>query len=130
MSLKYFSILDQWKMMSDLNATPEKISGFVSFLLFAFTLVIKLRNVDFKSYWNTLIFVYKKGMMSDLNMSYGKTPDNVSFPLFGFTLVINLRSFDFESHWNTFFYKKWCHICICPVKQCRISFKLPSLSWT
>ena len=35
-------------MMSDLNASLEKLSGFVSFLLFAFTLVIKLRNVDFK----------------------------------------------------------------------------------
>ena len=38
--------------------TNEKMSDFVSFLLFRFTLVIKLRNVDFQGHWNT--FLYSK----------------------------------------------------------------------
>ena len=41
--------------MSDLNMSHWKISGFVSSLLFGFTLVIKLGNFDFGSHWNTLI---------------------------------------------------------------------------
>ena len=43
------------------------MSDFVSFPLLGFTLVIKLRNFDFESHWNTLIFLIKK-MMSDLIM--------------------------------------------------------------
>ena len=36
------------------------MSDFVSFPLLGFTLVIKLRNFDFESHWNTLIFFDKK----------------------------------------------------------------------
>ena len=36
------------------------MSDFLSFALFGFTLVIKLRNFDFESYWNNLIFFDKK----------------------------------------------------------------------
>ena len=35
-------------MMSDLNMSFEKMSDFVSFSLFGFTVVIKLRNFDFE----------------------------------------------------------------------------------
>ena len=42
-------------MMSDLNMSHEKIVDFVLFPLFGFTLVIKLKNYDFESHWNTLI---------------------------------------------------------------------------
>ena len=72
----------QWKMMSDVNMSHEKMSDFVSFPLFGFILVIKLRNFDFESHWNTWIFSDKKDMVSDLNMSHGKMSDFVSFPLF------------------------------------------------
>ena len=37
-------------MVSDLNMSHEKMSYFVSFPLFGFTLVIKLRNVDFEGH--------------------------------------------------------------------------------
>ena len=37
-----------------------KISDFVSFPLFGFTLVIKLRNFDFKSHLNVFIFFDKE----------------------------------------------------------------------
>ena len=46
--------------MSNLNMSHGKISDFVSFPLFGFTLVIKLRNSDFESHGNTLIFFDKK----------------------------------------------------------------------
>ena len=75
-----------------------KMSGFVSFPLFGFTLVIKLRNFDLESHLNTLIFFDKKDMVSDLNMCHGKMSDYASFPLFGFTLMIKLRNIDFEGH--------------------------------
>ena len=38
------------KIMTDLNISQEKMSDFVSFPLFRFTLAIKLRNVDFESH--------------------------------------------------------------------------------
>ena len=41
---------DQWKIMSDLNMSHGTMSDFVSFPLFGFTLVIKLRNFNFKGH--------------------------------------------------------------------------------
>ena len=82
------------------------MSEFVSFSLFGSIVVIKLRNFDFKSHWNTWIFLGKKDRMSDLNMSHGKISDFTSL-LFGFTVIIKLRNFDSENHWNTLiFYDK------------------------
>ena len=43
-------------MTSHLNMSHGKMSDFVSFLLFGYTLAIKLINFDFESHWNTLIF--------------------------------------------------------------------------
>ena len=60
--------------MSDLNMSHGKMPDFVSFPLPGITLVIKLRNFDFESHRNTLIF----DIVSDLNMSHGKMSDFVS----------------------------------------------------
>ena len=66
-------------MTSDLNMAHEKMFDFVSFLLFGFTLIIKLRNVDIESRLNMYIYIYIyilfKKMMSDLNMSCQTTCD-------------------------------------------------------
>ena len=56
------------------------MSDFVSFQLFGFTLVIKTRNFNFESHWNTLIFFDKKVMTSDLICSMKKMSDFVSVP--------------------------------------------------
>ena len=61
--------------MSDLNMSHEKMSNFVSFPLFGFTLVIKRRNFDFEGHKNNLFF--DKTMMSDLIMSYQTVSDLV-----------------------------------------------------
>ena len=37
-------------MVSDLNMSHGKMDAFVSFPLFGFTLVIKLRNLDFEGH--------------------------------------------------------------------------------
>ena len=42
-------LYDKRKMVSNLNMSYRKMSDFVSFPLFGFTLVIKLRNFDFES---------------------------------------------------------------------------------
>ena len=55
-------------MMSDLSMSHEKISDFVSFPLFWFILVIKLRNFEYEINWNTLIFFDKKCMVSELGL--------------------------------------------------------------
>ena len=97
----YWDILvfyNQWKIMSNLNMSLGKMTDFVLFPLFGFTLVIKLRNFDFECHQNTLMFFDKKNILSYLNMSNEKMSDFVSFPLFGFTLVIKLGNFDFEGH--------------------------------
>ena len=43
-------------MVSDLNMSRRRMSDSVSFPLFGFTFVIKLRNFDFESQWNTFLF--------------------------------------------------------------------------
>ena len=65
--------------MSDLRMSHGKMSDFVWIALFGFTLVMKLRNFDSESCWNTLIFFDKKGILLDLNISHGKKSDFVSF---------------------------------------------------
>ena len=117
--------------MLDFNMSHRKMSGCVSFPLFGGTLVIKLRNFNFESHWNSLILFDKKVMVSDLNMSQGKMFDFLSFQLIGFTLVIKLRSFDFESHWNTLIYfdKKRCGVRFEYVLWKNILFSLISIIW-
>ena len=60
----------------------------VSFPLFGFTLVIKLRNSNSESNLNTLVYIdKKKDMLSDLNMCHEKKACFSFISLFGFTLV-------------------------------------------
>ena len=54
-------------MMSDLNISLGKMSDFVSFPLFRVTLVMKLRNLNFKVRENTLIFFDKE---NDVRFDY------------------------------------------------------------
>ena len=56
--LWYFLI--KREMVPDLNMPYGKMSYFVLFPLFGFSSVIKLRNFDFESHWNTLILFDKK----------------------------------------------------------------------
>ena len=64
--------------------TNGKMADFVSYPLFGFTLVKNMKNFDFESHQNNLIFFdKKKDMVSDLNMSCGRLSDFVSFSLFG-----------------------------------------------
>ena len=55
---------------------------FVSFSLFGFTLVLKPRNFDFESHWNTLEIFFDKKMMSDLNKFCQTVSDLVQASLF------------------------------------------------
>ena len=58
---------------------------------------MKLKNANYKSYWNILVFCDQWKIISDLNIPHEK----MSYLVFGLTVVINLRNFDFGSHWNT-----------------------------
>ena len=51
--------------MSDLNMSQGKMYNFVSFALFGFTLVIKMRNFDFEGHQNTLFFDKKNDVRFD-----------------------------------------------------------------
>ena len=88
-------------MISNLNMSHEKMSGFVWFPLSRITLVIKLRNFHFESHWNILIFSDEERYGLKFECVSWKNVWYVSFPLFGFTLVIKLGNFDFKGHWNT-----------------------------
>ena len=44
------------KLIDNLNISHEKISDFFSFSLLGFTLVLKMRNLDFESHWSNSIF--------------------------------------------------------------------------
>ena len=79
-------------MLSDLH-----MSRLILFYLFVVTFAMKLKDVNYKSNLNNLVFCDQWKMISDLKMPRGKMSDFVSFPLFGFILVIKPRNFDFES---------------------------------
>ena len=83
-------------MMSDLNISHEKMSDFVSFIFFEFTLVIKLKNLILKVIEILKYSMIKKDMASDLNMSHGKMSDFVSFPLLG--LILEIKYCYFKTH--------------------------------
>ena len=68
-------------MVSDMNMSHGKMSDFVSFPQFGFTLVIKFRNFGFKSHWNILI-LFDKEIMSDLIMSCQTVCDLIQASLF------------------------------------------------
>ena len=103
-----------------------------SFLFFGFTLVIKMRNLDFESHWNTSYFLIRKDMVLDLNMSHEKMSDFVLFPMSELTLVEKLRNLvgflRSLKNFNVFWWQKWCQIW--SVKQCLIWFKLRCKSRT
>ena len=75
--------------------------SFHFFYLFVLTFAMKLKDTNYKSYWNILVFCHQWEMVSYLNVSYENISGFVSFPMFGLTVVIKLRKFHFESHWNT-----------------------------
>ena len=124
---------DEWNTMSDLNMSHEKMSDFVSLLLFGFLSVTKLRNFDVESRWNTLIFFDKKVYAVRFEYVPWK---NVWF-CFIFIVWIHL-SYKTEKFWfskslkyfNFFFFldKKWRQIWLRPVKQYLFWFKLCCLS--
>ena len=118
---------DQWKMMSDLNMFHGKFLSFVSFPVFHFTLVMKLRKFDFKSRWNTLIILTK--IIYDVSFEYVRWK-NVWFSFISIVWVHFTHKTEKLWFWKSlkyfsfFMQKKKCQIWICPVKQGLIWFKL------
>ena len=95
---------EQWKMMSDLNMSQEKISDFISFPLFGFMVVIV-----------TLIFFDEKERASNLNIFHGK---NVRFCLISIAWFHFCHKTEKFWFWKSlkFWLKKWCRTWLCPVK--------------
>ena len=99
--MKYFSVLQPMKIVSDVNIFHSKMSDFVSIPLFGFTLVIKLRNFDFESHWNISLFFDKE--------RYGVRFEYVPWKNVWFCFISNVwlhfshetEKFDFKGHWNT-----------------------------
>lgn len=84
-----------------------KISDFVSFPMYRFTLVIKLSNFDFGSHWHILMFFHKK--ISDLIMSCELVPD--------LNFVIKLGNTNFRFYRNSLLFfneRTFCEFKICP----------------
>ena len=119
---------DQWKMMSDLNTFYGKCLSFVSFPVFNFTLVMKLRKFDFKSRWNTLIILTK--IIYDVSFEYVRWK-NVWFSFISIVWVHFTHQTEKLWFWKSLKYfslfiqkKKKSQIWIWPVKQGLIWFKL------
>ena len=74
------------------------MSDVLSFLLFGFTVAIKLRNFDFESHLNTLVFLDKKGYGVRFEYAPWKIVRFCFISIVWLTLVIKLRNFDFEGH--------------------------------
>ena len=132
-SLKYFFYGIRKYMTSDLNTSHGKMSDFVSFLSLGFHSVIRMRNFEFESHWNSLIYFDKK--IYDARFKY--------FPWKNIWFCINFIVWVHFSHKTEKFWflkslkhfnfllskkRKWYQIWICPVKQCLIWFKLSCLN--
>ena len=93
------------------------MSDFVLVPLFGFTLVIKLRNFNFESHCNTVIFFDKK-MMSDLIMSCQTVSDLVDkLHCLSRILAISWELQILNFFWNSLLYVVncmllSCHICV------------------
>ena len=116
-------------MTSDLDMSHGKIAHFVSFLLLGFTLVIKLRNCDFESHWNTLMFFTKKRYGVRFQYVLWK---NVSF-CFISIVSITLFHLQYLSHkisqfwyWKSF---KYCNIFWPQKNNVRFYYVLSNSVW-
>ena len=127
--LRHFNFFWPKKITSDLNIFPEKLPDFVSVPFFALTFVMKLKDFDFKSYWNTLQFFDQKNGVR-FEFALWKNVWFFSFPLCALTFVIKVIDLDFKLHWNTLIFfdqKNWRQIWICPMGKCLILFQFPCL---
>ena len=129
--MKYFSISRGTKNDVRFGYNPWKIYDFVSVPLFDLTLIIKLRDFDFESHWNTLIFFWKKNMLRQSWIC----PMEKSLIFFIFIVRVQFshktdRFWFWKSlkYFNSFWSKRWGQIEICPVKQCLIWFNFRCLS--
>ena len=81
------------------------MSDFFSFLLFKFTFIIKLRNSDLESQWNTQKIVKK--MMSDWNMSCQRVSNLVLVSLFERNFENKLTITNFQVYWTSLIILNW-----------------------
>ena len=128
---KHFSILGPVENDVRFELIPWKNVRFYFISIVWVHLARKLKNFNFESHWNTLIFIEKKKIWRQIWIyPMEKCLILFRFHFLGLNLLVKLRNFDFESHWNTSFYlkKKWCQNWICLVKQRLTWFKLRCLS--
>ena len=85
------------------------MSDFFSFLLFKFTFIIKLRNFDLESQWNTQKIVKK--MMSDWNMSCQRVSNLVLVSLFERNFENKLTITNFQVYWTSLIILNWVTCC-------------------
>ena len=85
------------------------MSDFFSFLLFKFTFIIKLRNFDLASQWNTQKIVKK--MMSDWNMSCQRVSNLVLVSLFECNFENKLTITNFQVYWTSLIILNWVTCC-------------------
>ena len=85
------------------------MSDFFSFLLFKFTFIIKLRNFDLASQWNTQKIVKK--MISDWNMSCQRVSNLVLVSLFERNFENKLTITNFQVYWTSLIILNWVTCC-------------------
>ena len=85
------------------------MSDFFSFLLFKFTFIIKLRNFDLESQWNTQKIVKK--MMLDWNMSCQRVSNLVLVSLFERNFENKLTITNFQVYWTSLIILNWVTCC-------------------
>ena len=95
-------------MRKNIVRFPHALFSFISRYLLVITLAMKLKDVNYKTHWNILVFCDQWKIRSYLTLSHWKMSNFVLFLLFRLSVITKLRNFDLESHWNTliFFDKK------------------------
>ena len=95
-------------MRKNIVRFAHALFSFISRYLLVITLAMKLKDVNYKTHWNILVFCDQWKITSYLTLSHWKMSNFVLFLLFRLSVIIKLRDFDLESHWNTliFFDKK------------------------
>ena len=112
-------------MTSDFNVSHGIMSDFFSFPLFKFTFIIKLKNFDLESQWNTQKIVKK--MNSDWNMSCQRVSNLVLVSLFERKFENKLRITNFQVYWTSLLILN--SVTCCQIKLCPGFFCLICISW-
>ena len=90
---------------------------FIPFYLFLITFAMKLKNANYESHWNILVFCDQRKVMSDLNLFSGKNVWLCFVPIVSLHFCHKTTKFRFWKSFKYFFYQNKYDVRLFPGKM-------------